>query len=224
MTDAEHSLCARAPARLTDAEWEQIASEYLCGATAGEVSARWGVPAQAIYRRARRGGFTKRAFGAQLAAAMRGADERKNVPEITAGGEGDAQTAEGIARAALKAAASAVSEGRANDAKSFAMLAERMRALAQQEREAAAREAAEKRVAPSIEDFIAERWAYIAHVAAAMLRNPAAAPAIFEGRIAEWRRDEFGEGDAESLARARANAAHARAYFEPDYLCAPDGG
>jgi hypothetical protein len=96
-------------------------------------------------------------------------------------------------------------------------LAEQMRKLAAEgERAVAAEAAAEQAEFRSLEEKLVGQFRYAALLAYYMVHNPLGAPAIFVDSIAAVRREAFGEGDEESLAKARASAEESRRYFRLD--------
>lgn len=81
MTDA-----ASASIPLTDAEWRLIRAEYLGGADAPSLAAKYGVRANTIYKKAWRDGWTRVAFArARAVEALGGgvAVERKGAPALS---------------------------------------------------------------------------------------------------------------------------------------------
>lgn len=132
-----------------------------------------------------------------------------------------AEQAADLERRALAQAGVALERGKPGDAKALAAVAEHMRKrVAEDESKAAAiveaeaqAEAAEKR---SKEEELVGKFCYAAFLAYCMVHNPDGAPAIFVDAIAGVRRDAFGEGDEESIAKARETAESARRYFGLD--------
>lgn len=126
-----------------------------------------------------------------------------------------------LEKRALAQVANALDRGKANDAKALASIAEQMRRRVQEDAAAAAEaQAAEAEAAVMSanmkEEQVVALFRYAAFLAHCMLRRPESAPAIYADEIAKYRRETFGEGDEEALARAKQNAAHARRYFNMD--------
>ncbi len=145
-----------------------------------------------------------------------------------------------IERRALAQASAAMVQGRSKEAQALAAIAETMRKRAALVmRDDAPARGDEKARAVEVNASLARRteaelvgsFRYAAFLAYCMVHNPKGAPAIFTDAIAALRREAFGEGDEESIAKAREEAAYSRRYFGLDEAAweeawaqhAPDG-
>ena len=223
------------------ATWELIRAAYLGGESARVLAERFGVGKSAIRKRITTEKWSKRDYAAALEARGVGSlhkpdalgiagrfAENYTLPDAPARAadafaeQPAAEAAAVLERRALAQVDAALAKGRAGDAKTLVNVADLMRKRAAEEKgaaESAASAASDK--AQAVEMSLAQAFRYAAYLAWHMVHNPAGAPAIFEGLIAEWRREVFGEGDDESLARARENAKHAQRYLEVDASAFP---
>lgn len=217
------------------ATWELIRAAYLAGESAPALAERYHVSVHAIRRRAAHERWTKRAYAqAQEARAPRNAAaeaERQAAIdewiEKVAAEEEAFDIANALERRALAQAGAAMAQGRSKDAQALASLAEQMRKRAEGVRASASPAPAGVRIAEAPHrgidenergDFVADMFAKIACIAAAMLHAPTTAPAAFLDLIAQWRVLNLGEGEADAEARAAVIAKAQAAYLNGDWL------
>lgn len=214
--------------RLSPQTWALIRDQYVSGVTARVLAKKYRTSPTSIYRRASQEGWTKQASGQAMgrapqplpidAEAMREAEASAWVEEIAAS-EDALDIAGALERRALAQAGAALVRGRAGEAKALASLAEQMR-----KRGAATQAQAQSQtLAPQIgeedrADYVADMFAKIAYVAAAMVHAPSTAPTAFEDLIRQWRQTNLGEGEVNAQAKAAKIAAAQARYLNGDWM------
>lgn len=217
--------------RLTDEAWALIREEYLDGATAKQLAARWRVGASSIYRRASAEGWTKDSRAALIVeevmtrdAAERAAGAARRSEEAAMAMAAAVARAEAEARApgsplemadaAFAGAARAFAAGRADEAQRLLKLAEqarRMSAASESAQDEAAARApfARDEVVVTIDQLISltERWAELMIVG-----DLNQLPAILVHAAARWRRFNLSRGfegqDRDDILERSANWYH----------------
>ena len=204
MSKSKKRRCKKASAET----WALIRVAYLGGASAPDLAELLGVTVGAIRNRIWREGWSKRAWSQTLRA--RGVETKAASEAETA----RLSLAEDLEQRALAQAMAALHEGRANDAKTLAALAEQMRKRVEAERPAAVDEVLSD---DERQALAAEMFARVARLAAAMVHAPASAPAVFLEMIKEWRRLNMGEGEADAEAAARRIGALQASFVNGDW-------
>lgn len=151
-----------------------------------------------------------------LVAALKQASaaaETGNARALDAVAEAPAEeTAAALERRALAQVGAALSKGKAQDARALAALAEQMRKRAEAEIVPQVDVALRDLNDDEREALTLDLFAKVAFVAGAMVHAPHQAPAAFQGLIAEWRRHNLGEGEADA-AKAAARIADSQAAY-----------
>lgn len=119
--------------RLSPASWAMVREEYLAGATAKQIAAKWKVSPTSIYRHAYTEGWTKEKHGDAVANAS-AAKVEAAAAERAAASVAMAEALEGdpeaMRRHAAREASRAMLEGRYGDAERLARLAVQLKSLA----------------------------------------------------------------------------------------------